>query len=209
MTQQPNRNKNHLQDLAITRTIGQRLKQARELNNLNLFDASIKLGYSNSSKLSKIENAQSANTVPIWLINKAASLYQVTIDWIFGRSSDWELSAYACDSREQQSFIADMLNQARARDLEVLHRINNRAVVVGKSTNELIEAIEKINTALDSFSNLHPEFEDSMRSSRLINDIKRAARASTDAKVRLAQLRMPLVEQVGIKSMAQEALTFE
>jgi transcriptional regulator with XRE-family HTH domain len=206
---QSNRNKNHVNDLAIIRTIGQRLKQARELNNLNLFDASIKLGYSNSSKLSKIENAQAANTVPIWLINKAASLYQVTVDWIFGRSSDWELSVYACDSREQQSFIADMLNQARARDLEVLHRVNNRAVVVGKSTHELVEAIEKINIALDSFSNLHPEFEDSMRSSRLINDIKRAVRASTDAKVRLAQLRMPLVEQVGIKSMAQEALTFE
>jgi hypothetical protein len=48
-----------------------------------------------------------------------------------------------------------------------------------------------------------------MRSSRLINDIKRAARASIDAKVRLAQLKIPLVEQVGIKSMAQESLTFE
>lgn len=206
---QPNRNKNHHQDLAIARTIGQRLKQARELNNLNLLDASIKLGYGNSSKLSKIENAQATNTVPIWLINKAANLYQVTVDWIFGRSSDWELSAYACDSREQQHYIVDMLNEARARDLEVLCRVNNRSVVVGKATHELIEAIEKINLALNSFSNLHPEFEESMRSSRLINDIKRAARASTDAKVKLAQLRLPLVEQVGIKSMAQEALTFE
>lgn len=57
---------------ALVRTIGERLREARELNNLSQSEAAKRLGYSNPSKLSKVESATDTNSVPLWLIVGAA-----------------------------------------------------------------------------------------------------------------------------------------
>ncbi len=55
----------------LVRTIGERLRVARELNNLSQSEAARRLGYANPSKLSKIEAAADTNSVPLWLIHAA------------------------------------------------------------------------------------------------------------------------------------------
>ena len=57
---------------AAVKTIGARMRQARELCNLSQSAAARRLGYANPSKLSKVELATDTNSVPLWLIVRAA-----------------------------------------------------------------------------------------------------------------------------------------
>lgn len=60
--------------VALTKTIGARMKEARELAGISQSDAARRLGYKNSAKLSKIENASDGYPVPILTIWRAAML---------------------------------------------------------------------------------------------------------------------------------------
>jgi transcriptional regulator with XRE-family HTH domain len=84
----------------VVKTIGERLRVARELCGYSQQKAAKLLGYSNSSKLAKIEAASDTNSVPLWLIPKAAEVYQVSIDYLFGVSDNWERDPII--SQEQQ-----------------------------------------------------------------------------------------------------------
>jgi transcriptional regulator with XRE-family HTH domain len=84
----------------VVKTIGERLRAARELCGYSQQKAAKLLGYSNSSKLAKIEAASDTNSVPLWLIPKAAEVYQVSIDFLFGVSECWQRDPVA--AQEQQ-----------------------------------------------------------------------------------------------------------
>lgn len=75
-----------IEQVAAGETIGARMREARELCNMSQSAAARRLGYSNPSKLSKVEGATDTNSVPLWLIVRAASVYEVSIDylWLFG-----------------------------------------------------------------------------------------------------------------------------
>ena len=67
----------------LVRMIGLRMKHARELVNMTQEYAAEKLGYANSSKLSKIENASDTDNVPNYIIERAATLYDVSVDYLY------------------------------------------------------------------------------------------------------------------------------
>jgi len=67
-------------------TIGERLRKAREAVGLSQLEAAKRLGYANSSKLSKIEGGKSSE-VPAWVLNRAGWLYDVSTDYLMGNSA--------------------------------------------------------------------------------------------------------------------------
>jgi transcriptional regulator with XRE-family HTH domain len=79
---------------ALFKIVGARLMQAREMCGMTLSEAARQLGYANPSKLSKVEHASDAASVPFWLIPEAAQLYDVSTEFLFGLSDDFETGCW-------------------------------------------------------------------------------------------------------------------
>ena len=176
---------------AMVRTIGERMRQARELCNLSQSAAAKRLGYANPSKLSKVESATDTNSVPLWLIRKAAEVYEVSVDFLFGFTDDWEVGARMTQEREVSAWLARAWNDGRERDLLALKQVNDRMCVLREAITVGIAMMREANAALERFAELNPEFEEDMRgSNRLTNAVKNAYAAAEQSRCQLARFKL-------------------
>ena len=100
---------------ALARQTGLRLKEARERAALSQQDAARLLGYSNSTKLSKIESGLHSSQIPLWALKRAAELYDVSLDWITG-------DADKAPARDDDPLARDMMIFMRAAWLKLKER---------------------------------------------------------------------------------------
>lgn len=191
MQDDPKRIMARKEQAAMVRTIGERMRQARELCNLSQSAAAKRLGYANPSKLSKVESATDTNSVPLWLIRKAAEVYEVSVDYLFGFTDDWECGARMTQEREVSSWLARAWNDGRERDLLALKQLNDRMAVLRDAVAVGIAMTREADAALERFAQLNPEFAEDMRgSNRLVNSVKNAVAAAEQAKSRLVKLKL-------------------
>ena len=168
------------QDQAIlVQTIGARMREARELCNMSQSAAAKRLGYSNPSMLSKVEWATDSNSVPLWLIVRASKLFDVSMDFLFGTSDDWETGL----QRPVQGWLLDTWQAARVRDLAELEKLHRRVTAISRLLPTVAEESERTAEAIERFAELNPEFEEMRGSARLAaaaeNLIRHAAKANS------------------------------
>lgn len=70
------------EQIALVQAIGLRLREARLAAGLNQLAAAKRLGYANSSKLAKIEYGRHSTLIPIWVFQRAADIYGVSVDYL-------------------------------------------------------------------------------------------------------------------------------
>ena len=174
---------------AIVKTIGFRLKQARELCNLSQLEAAKKLGYSNSSKLAKMERAVDCSSIPLWLIDRAARLYEVSIDFLFGKADDWYTSPRMDQERQVSSWLFEQMSAYRKRDMQAVKILNDRIEAVQNAIESQFEDCTAAAEAFDQFVELNPKFVDMRGGARLERRVKEAAQAAERAKGRLNRFR--------------------
>jgi len=180
-----------MEQAAVVKAIGARMREARDLCNLSQSVAAKRLGYSNSSKLSKVENATDTNSVPLWLILRAAKVYDVSVDFLFGASDDWETGARMTQEREASAWLMDVWEKARQRDVETLKKLHDKLEAMGETVAFMLAAGEEVDAALARFIELNPGFEEDMRgSARLASAINRVAAAAQSAKSKMARFRV-------------------
>jgi len=148
--------------------IGKRLRQGREMCNLSLTNAAKRLGYANPSKLSKVERAYDTHSVPLWLIERAAKLYDVSIDFLFGCSDDFETSSRMYIERETAQWMFQAWETARKRDMQIVHGLINRIENIGQATVQLHASGGQLQTAMQRFIELNPEFENMRGGARML-----------------------------------------
>lgn len=175
---------------ALIREMGGRMKEARELNNLTQQSAALKLGYRNSSKLAKVENATDTNSIPLWLIHRASKLYAVSTDFLFGLNDDWEQSARLTIERQSGIWLNEQWERLRRRDMEVLQKFSARLEALDSTISNQFRLVKDLKEALMSFNSLNPEFENDMRgSARLTSVVERLERSSQVAEAKLRKFR--------------------
>lgn len=175
---------------ALIRVMGDRMKEARELNNLTQQSAALKLGYRNSSKLAKVENATDTNSIPLWLILRAAKFYGVSTDYLFGLNADWEQSARLTIERQSGNWLNEQWEKLRRRDLEVLQKFYARLEALDVTISNQFRLVKDLKEALISFSALNPKYENEMRgSAKLSSVIERLERSSEVAEAKLRKFR--------------------
>lgn len=76
----------------LIRTIGTRLLEARKNTGWNQVEAAELLGIA-VRKLAKLEHVENVVTVDFWLLRRAAEVYGITIDWLYGLSDDSEMTS--------------------------------------------------------------------------------------------------------------------
>lgn len=174
---------------AVVKSIGTRMREARELCNISQSVAAKRFGYSNPSKLSKVEGATDTNSVPLWLIVRASQIYEVSIDYLFGVSDDWETGARMSQERDVSQWVFDAWEKARQRDMEVLKKLHNKVDAMGGSIADMLEAAENADAAMRRFAEVNPEFEDMRVGARLLSSIERVSDSAKNAKAKMTRFR--------------------
>lgn len=175
----------HDQD-ALVRTIGQRMREARELCNLTQSEAARRLGYANPSKLSKVEAATDTNSVPLWLIHSASKLYEVSVDYLFGITDDWETGV----PRGTQAFLLDAWQKMRERDLLALDHLHREVVTVSGGTGAMLCAVKELSAAISLYCGRNPDFAETLGSATVMHRLGRLEAAASAAEVDLRKLRL-------------------
>ena len=171
---------------ALVRTIGVRMREARELCNLSQSEAARRFGYANPSKLSKIEAASDTASVPLWAILAAARVYEVSVDYLFGITNDWEVGT----PRGTQAWMLDHWQEARERDLRALDKLNTRVTAVAEAVTAMVAASRRMGDALSGFRARNGEFDDMPASASVVHRLARLEAVAREAEVKLHKLHL-------------------
>lgn len=133
-----------LDQAALIKTMGQRLRDAREMAGMSQMEAARRLGYANSSKLAKIEYASDTMSIPLVTLFRASRLYDCSVDWLFGASDDVEPSV----AREVNAWLMHQWEIARLRDISALHRLQSRIKAVYQHVDALVVGATETSDAL-------------------------------------------------------------
>lgn len=175
----------------IVRTIGNRMRQARELSNMSQQVAAKRLGYMNSSKLSKVELASNSRTIPLWLVLKAARLYQVSTDFLFGLSDSWDVGPRRSIERETNSWLTAQWESIRERDMAAIKLLNDRLETIDGAVLMTVQRAFDIEDAFATFRHLNGKaFEEMRGGAKLAAAIERASESASEARAKLTRFRM-------------------
>lgn len=174
---------------ALVKTIGARLREARELCTMSQQRAAEALGYLNSSKLAKIEGASDTNSIPLPLITRAARLYDVSTDFLFGAADDWEPRI----ERDVTQWLLRSWEAARRRDLEHLDRLHRRVRAVGQAVLEMVDSAGAVSGALQIVREKNEAFDDLLAGNRLLCAIERQSEAARKAETGMKRFRSEMV----------------
>jgi len=180
-----------LEQYALIKIIGARMREARELCNMSQSVAARQFGYSNPSKLSKVEGATDTNSVPLWLIVRAAKLYDVSCDFLLGMSDEWEIGV----PRGVTGWLLDAWEAARRRDLALLDRLHRRIEATGQVIPRLADDAQAVLGAALRVRDLNPEFDDLRGGARLVAASEQLAKSTTNACVILRRFHWELTRQ--------------
>jgi len=147
---------------------GQRMKSARELCNFTQAKAAALLGYSNSSKLSKIELGSDTSSVPLWVVIKASKLYDVSTDYLLFLSDDWERDPVVSQQRQISGWLVDRWENARAAELNAIRVLTNRLLAVEKAVAHGVSKSMEFKSIVDRFRELNADFDDMKLGAKLL-----------------------------------------
>lgn len=182
----------------MIRTIGNRLKEARQLCGYSQIKAAKLLGYQNSSKLAKVENATDTNSIPLWLIKRAALLYEVSVDWLYGLSDDWEISQRMLQERNTEHWLFQHWEKQRQEDIQVLRYLHEKIDAITQAVRDSLNDIYGIDYALENVRNINKKFDSDIRGgSKLVSAVEKAKEA---AKISSAKLNRYFGECKVLKS---------
>lgn len=133
------------QQAAYAKAVGERLRAARLAAGMSQLQAAQRIGYANSTKLSKIESGKHSSQIPMWALKRAAEVYGVSL----GRLMLAEhLDGRGCADRVQR--IALDLYERDARQISsLLHLVET------EHTDTTI-AVRELSRAFDRFTRQHP-----------------------------------------------------
>ncbi|QSB02665.1 hypothetical protein JWZ98_06935 [Methylomonas sp. EFPC1] len=155
----------------IVKTFGQRMTMAREMCGLSGLQAAELLGYQNSSKLSKIEHASDPETIPAFLPYKAAIVYQVSMDYLFGLASDWQRDPVT--AQEQQ--IKRALEEVTADENNAIRNLFDQLTIVEQAAEVAFNRFGEIKKIVNRFREINPEFDELKLGAKLLRVVDEAS----------------------------------
>lgn len=175
-------------ECALFHTVCLRLKEGRDLCRFTQKKAAELLGV-DAEFLKSIEIGLDIDSIPLGLIHKASIIYDVSTDYLFGFSEDWESS----DEVKHQRNIGHWVYQAQ---LESFGRLGNEIVhqqrkieALTNAVTQTLSATLETETALTRFRELNPEYDGMRAGAMLVSRIEVAKQVAEDARVKLVRCK--------------------
>ncbi|WP_171064779.1 helix-turn-helix domain-containing protein [Acinetobacter variabilis] len=172
------------------------MRESRIMSGLSQVDAAKRLGYENSSKLAKIEKGQSSR-IPLWVIRKAAVLYDVSCDYLFGVTQTMERDDVSHASlRELHAFMFAEFDKRHAQDVAVMMGIRTKLETIEKTIVLAAMQAEQLDEARAFIESL-PEWQEVRGGNRLINHIERLHHTVTSSALRFKDIKKEMQVKSG------------
>lgn len=177
------------EQLQLAKHVGERLREAREFSGYSQNKAAGMLGYANSGRLAKIEQGYSTQ-IPLWVLKKAALVYQVSLDYLLGNSECMEPEDRAqYVLRDTIALMREDWERQRWRDMLVTGNLARRVGYIESQVVALEREARTAAAALEAFAALNPEWEDMRGGAPLAASIARTHCHARTAVARLSQYR--------------------
>lgn len=187
------------QQVALSKEIGARLREARTMAGYTQTDAAVKLfSYQNSSKLAKIEAGQSSQ-IPLWLLRKACIKYDVSADYVLGITETMERDDVAHASlRELHAFVFADFDRRHAQDIAALSVLRKQLEDIQNIISLASEQSEQLFAIRQHIEQL-PEWQEVRGGNRLTNACYRLEHTLAAAKRRFNQLQKEMRIKAGVE----------
>ncbi len=162
--------------------IGERMQEAREIAGFSQTVAAKKMGYTNSSRLNKIEKGIDIKSISIMFIKKAARLFGVSTDFLLAESRDWERNVSVCHGRDITNLLMEEWAKSHINDVKAIYYMQKKIMTIYESFNLIEPTIIEIRKALTRFIELNPKFDDMRGGASLVGSIGRAELAVDTVK---------------------------
>lgn len=177
------------EQLRLAQKVGERLRESREFSGYSQNRAAVLLGYSNSSRLAKIEQGYSTQ-IPLWVMKKAAQVYQVSLDYLLGNSECMEPEDRAQYLlRDTIALMREDWERQRWRDMLVTGNLARRVGYIESQVVALEREARTAAAALEAFAAINPGWEDMRGGAPLAASIARTNCHARTAVSRLLQYR--------------------
>lgn len=171
-------------EVAVLKTVSARLKEARGLAGANDYQIVNWLGVS-PSELTALENGISS--APLSTIQKAARLYDVSIDYLFGETDDWELCP---EVRRERDFAAHLQSLFAAEQAKIAVKLvdqDNQIIALTEAVAALAPAIKAVYDAMMRFWELNQNFDEMPGGAPVISTLDRADKAAHAATCQMVR----------------------
>lgn len=172
-------------EISLIQTIGRRMFDARNLCGFTQTKAAELLDVK-KSVLNKIETGINLKFIPLRLIHRASRLYDVSLDFIFGESEDWEL---APEVQAERSFGVGIhaWHQQQLSSLAFKFSAQHRKQqVLVKAVKLFTHAADEVQEAMTQFKGVN-DFDSFLCSSKLNHRINKLDKASAKARLELVR----------------------
>jgi hypothetical protein len=168
-------------EIAVIKLVGSRMREARELNKLPVHVAADRLGIP-KPLLEKLEVGFDVPSLPLKWVRQASRVYDVSLDYLFGYSDDWEVAEETKQGREIGAYIhqeqSKLFSRWAVRQMNLERQVEAMTAVVGTLPAE----IEAIVEALNTFRGMNPDFDKLPAGSMLQHRIQRAHEKAQEAR---------------------------
>jgi transcriptional regulator with XRE-family HTH domain len=175
--------------IEAVKVFGTNMKAAREVCGFSQIKAAELFGYENSSKLAKIENATDTNSIPLWLIVKAAKTYDVSIDFLFGLSDDWERDPVVSQQRQIGAWLFDHWERAKLAEVNAIRVLQNKISAIEKTAARLLSRSKDNLEAVEKVRELNEEFDDLRGGARLLRLLTETAEDAAGLSYELKKMK--------------------
>jgi len=173
-------------EIALNKIVGLRLRESRELCDYTQIEAAKMLGVT-KVVLNKIESGCYQKAIPLKLIQLAAQSYDVTTDFLFSESDDFER---ANEVKAKRRFGVQMhsIHQKQLSKLAVKSATQDRKQkVLVKSMKSALYGITELDETLITFKKMNPSSDDMPCSSKLNHRINKLSKAAVQARLELVK----------------------
>lgn len=175
----------------LAQQIGERMLEAREMQGYSQIRAGQLFGYSNGSKLAKIEGGRESSQVPAWVLKRAGQVYDVSVDYLLGNTERMEVDEQRSQAaRDMIILMRDQWEQQQWRDTLIIRSALDRVTAMEEDIQLLSSQLNEAVMALSRIEKLNPEHWDEIRGgSRLQSVMKRAAATVRATEGKLKRMR--------------------
>lgn len=172
--------------LGLSKIFGARMRIARELCGLNQTEAAHRLGYANPSKLNKVELASDTNSVPFWLIPRAAEVYQVSSDYLLGLADEWQCNR----SEALQSKIEKAIRHSQSVQDNAIRRLYSHVSGIEHAVSINLQKTAEFKDLVTRFRSLNPGFDTELKlGAKLLHVANQASQEAAKIAQQLSKSR--------------------
>lgn len=182
-------------EIAMIKNIGARLREARELTRYSIKDAAELMGLQAES-LRQIESGVDSESIPLHVIQQAAKIYDVSVDFLFNMNDDWEV---AQEVRRERDFLVHIQTKLAEDQAKIAARLLNQQAQINALTaavESLVPAIQAINDAITQFQQVNPELVSMPTGSPVLLSVSKAKYTAQQAVIAMVRQNLLPVEML-------------